>query len=66
MRLNSINRNVLQLAASNWQLASSTGKLATGKWMLTTGCLQTFAGKKLLDSKGSNINQSKGPAINIP
>jgi len=66
MRLNSINKNVLQLAASNWQLARSTGKLATGKWMLTSGCLQTFAGKKLLDSKGSKMHQGKGPAINLP
>lgn len=66
MRINSINRNVLQLAASNWQLANGTGNLATGKWMLTTGCLQTPAGRKLLNSKTGKIQQNKGFGPNRP
>ena len=66
MRLNTINRNVLQMAASNWQLSSGTGNLATGKWLLTTGCLQTFAGRKLLDSKSGKIKQNKGFNPNRP
>jgi hypothetical protein len=50
MKFNSINMNVVQLAASNWQLASGNGQRATNKWLLTTGCLQTAAGRRLLGS----------------
>ena len=33
---------------------------------VTTGCLQTFAGKKLPDSKGGKTHQGRGPTINHP
>ena len=54
------------MAASNWQLANGNGNLATGKWLLTTGCLQTFSGKKLLDSKLREKKQSKGSNLVRP
>jgi hypothetical protein len=66
MKINSINKNIIQMAASNWQLANGNGNLATGKWLLTTGCLQTFSGKKLLDSKLSEKKQSKGSNLIRP
>jgi|GEM_PF-5799125 len=66
MRFSSINKNVLQLAASNWQMANGAGNLETGKWMLTTGCLQTSAGRKLLNSKPGKVKQPKKLSPNRP
>lgn len=66
MKFNSINMKVVQMAASNWQLANGTSHLATDKWLLTTGCLQTFSGKKLVDSKPGKREQTKGFRPNHP
>lgn len=51
MKFDSINMKVVQMAASNWQVAKGTSHLATDKWLLTTGCLQTFSSRKLMDSQ---------------
>ena len=59
MKFASINMKVVQMAASNWQVANGTSHLATDKWLLTTGCLQTFSGKKLVDSKPGKRAQGK-------
>ena len=59
MRYNSINMNVVQMAAGKWQHANSTSQLATGKWLLTTGCLQSAAGRKLLGAKPANLQHIK-------
>ena len=66
MNFNSINMKVVQMAASNWQLAMGTSHMATDKWLLTTGCLQTFPGKKLVDSKPGKRVQTKGFRPNHP
>jgi hypothetical protein len=60
MRLNSINMNVVQMAAGKWQLANGNCHQATAQWLLTTGCLQTSAGRKLLVSKPGRRQKVKG------
>jgi hypothetical protein len=66
MKSNSTNRNIAQLAAGNLQLENGNWQLATGKWLLATGCLQTSAGRKLLNSKPDKRQQSKGFRGNRP
>lgn len=66
MRFKSINMNVVQMAANNWHLGTGAGHLTTDKWLLTTGCLQTFTGRKLLDSKPGRRQQGKGFRANRP
>ena len=60
MRLNSINMNIVQMAAGKWQLTNGNCQQATAKWLLTTGCLQTSAGRKLIVSKPGRRQQVKG------
>jgi len=52
--------NIVQMAAGSWQLAKGRRQMATDKWLLTTGCLQTSAGRKLLVSKPGKRQQSGG------
>ncbi len=66
MKANTLNVNVMQMAANNWQLVNGNRHLATGKSMLATGCLQTTAGRKLLDSKPGKRQQLKGVRTNRP
>ncbi len=66
MKFNSINMKVVAMAAGKWQVASGTSHLATDKWLLTTGCLQTFADKKLVDSRPGKRQQTKGFRPNHP
>ncbi len=66
MKFNSINMKVVQMAASKWEVASGTSHLATDKFLLTTGCLQTFSGKKLVDSRPGKRLQGKGFRPNHP
>ena len=54
------------MAADNWQLANGNRYMATGKSLLATGCLQTIAGRKLLDSKPGKRQQVKGVRSNRP
>jgi hypothetical protein len=66
MRITTLNMNAVQMAADNWQLAHGNHHLATGKSLLATGCLQTSAGKKLLDSRPDKRQQVKGSRTNRP
>ena len=66
MKFNSINMKVVQMAASNWEVANGTSHLATDKWLRTTGCLQTFDAKKLAVSKPGKRAQTKGFRPNHP
>jgi len=59
MRLNSLNMNVVQMAAANWQLTPNIRQQATGNWLLGTGCLQTSGGRKLLASKPGKLQHGK-------
>ncbi len=52
--------NMVQMAAENCQLAHGNRHLAAGKSLLATGCLQTSAGRKLLDSRPGKRQQGKG------
>ncbi len=66
MRVNTLNVNAMQMAADNWQLANGNRHMATDKSLLATGCLQTMAGRKLLDSKPGKRQQVKGVRMNRP
>jgi len=64
MRINTINMNVVQMATGKLQLANCNSQLATGKWLLTTGCLQTSAGRKLLVSNPGRRHLVKDATVN--
>jgi hypothetical protein len=52
--------NVVQMASGNLQFVNGNRQQTTAKWLLSTGCLQTSAGRKLLVSKPGKRQQVKG------
>jgi hypothetical protein len=66
MRINTLNMNAVQMAADNWQLAHGNHHLAAGKSLLASGCLQTSAGRKVLDSRPEIRPKGNGLRVNRP
>ena len=61
MKFDSINRKVVQMAASNLQAIHGTSHLATDKWLLSTGSVHPFMGKKTAEIKPDHWQTDKVP-----